>query len=194
MSKGQTVAYLRVSTTDQHLDRQQDLRDEADRVFEEFASGSTRARPQLDEALAYLRDGDTLVVWSMDRLARNARDLQDIVSELNARGVTVTFRQESLSFRPSHSDPMSHLLLQIMGAYAEFERSIMLARQAEGIAKAKARGAYKGRKALLTPEQAATARERVEAGVSKARVARDLGVSRATVYRALTNETGEAVR
>ncbi|WP_141014206.1 recombinase family protein [Nocardioides sambongensis] len=182
---GQTVTYLRVSSDTQQLDRQDELREHADRVFEEYASAATRQRPVLTELIAYVRDGDTVRVWSMDRLARSLTDLLALVKELNGKGVTVSFTKERLDFVPHHDDPMSTLLLHVMGAVAEFERSVIRQRQAEGIAKAKQQGKYTGRQPVLAAAQVDEAKARLALGLSKAQVARELGVSRSTLHRAL---------
>lgn len=183
--QGQAVGYTRVSTFDQRTDRQ-DLGD-VDRVFTDQVSGATTDRPALTEMLAYVRDGDTLRVWSMDRLARSLVDLVTTVRGLVDRGVTVEFVSERLTFKPGADDPYATFQLQLLGAVAELERSLIRQRQAEGIAKAKARGVYRGRTPKLTSDQIAEARERVGSGVPKAQVARDLGVGRATLYRALAD-------
>ncbi|MEO5310328.1 recombinase family protein [Corynebacterium sp. c3Ub_189] len=145
------------------------------------------ARPGLGECMAYVRDGDELVVSSIDRLARSLTDLRGIVDELTNKGVTVTFLHENLSFSKGTSDPRADLMLGILGSFAEFERAIIRERQAEGIALAKKAGKYKGRKPALNPEQVAEIKRRVLAGESKAALAREFGVTRPTVYRALKN-------
>lgn len=180
---GQRIGYVRVSTLDQSTTRQLDGVP-LDRVFEDRASGKDVDRPQLAALLAYARHGDTVVVHSMDRLARNLDDLRRIVRDLTGRGVRVEFKKEGLAFTGDDA-PMSTLLLSVMGAFAEFERALIRERQREGIALARRRGVYKGRKPALTAEQAAEALRRVEAGVTKARVARDLGVARETLYQHL---------
>lgn len=182
--KGQVVGYVRVSSTDQNTYRQ-DLGD-ADRIFEDQVSGKDRNRPALSEMLKYVRDGDTVRVHSMDRLARSLTDLVALVTEMTSGGVTVEFAKEQLAFKPGASDPYAEFQMHILGAVAQLERSIIRERQAEGIAKAKTKGVYKGRKPALTPEQISEARERVAAGVPKAAVARDLGVSRQTLYTAIS--------
>jgi DNA invertase Pin-like site-specific DNA recombinase len=186
MKPTQTVAYLRVSSANQKLDRQESLRDGADRVFEESASAGTRDRPVLNEMLTYVRDGDSVTVWSMDRLARSMVDLASIVQELVDKGVSITFKKENLTFSPDKEDPFAKLMMHIFGSVAEFERSIIKQRQAEGIAKAKAKGIYKGRKKIeLTSEQLDSARNQIAAGVPKAVVARSMNVSRSVLYREL---------
>jgi len=177
---GERVGYLRVSTADQNTERQLDGVP-VDRVFEDKASGRSTDRPALAEALRFLRDGDTFVVHSMDRLARNVDDLRRIVRELTARGVRVEFLKEGLAFAGDDS-PMNNLLLTMLGAVAEFERSLILERQREGIALAKARGVYKGRKAKPTGEQAAELRARLAAGESATKLAAEYGISRQSVY------------
>jgi DNA invertase Pin-like site-specific DNA recombinase len=186
MSKGQRVGYVRVSTTDQNTERQLDGV-VLDRTFTDKASGKDTKRPQLRAALDYVREGDTLIIHSMDRLARNLDDLRSIVRELTARGVRVEFVKESLTFTGEDS-PMSNLLLSVMGAFAEFERALIRERQREGIALAKTKGVYKGRKASLTKEQVAGVRERVARGESKAALAAEYGVARQTIYNAIAVE------
>lgn len=174
------VGYQRVSTVDQNTGRQLEGVT-VDKTFTDHASGKDTDRPELARALEYVRDGDTLVVHSMDRLARNLEDLRRIVRELNAQGVAVEFVKEHLTFTGEDS-PMSTMLLSMLGAVAEFERSMILERQREGIAIAKAAGRYKGRKPALTDVQAAQVLERVAAGESVAALAREYGVSRQTIY------------
>ncbi|MFE5708116.1 recombinase family protein [Rhodococcus koreensis] len=174
------VGYQRVSTVDQNTERQLDGV-EVDRMFTDHASGKSTDRPELAQALGYVRDGDTLVVHSMDRLARNLDDLRALVRELTGKGVRVEFVKESLTFTGDDS-PMNTLLLSMLGAVAEFERAQILERQREGIAIAKAAGKYKGRKAKLTDEQGAILRARLAAGESATKLATEFGVSRQTVY------------
>ena len=159
---GQNVGYVRVSSTSQNTDRQLESI-KLDRVFEDKASGKNTDRPQLAACLDHLREGDTLHVHSMDRLARNLDDLRRIVRDLNGRGVVVNFHKEGLLFRGDDS-PMSQLLLSVMGAFAKFERSLIKERQMEGIAIAKTKGIYKGRKPSLTPERVAELKRKVEEG------------------------------
>jgi DNA invertase Pin-like site-specific DNA recombinase len=177
---GQRVGYQRVSTVDQNTARQLDGV-ELDKVFIDKASGKDTNRPELARALEYVREGDVLVVHSMDRLARNLEDLRRIVRELTGKGVRVEFVKESLAFTGEDS-AMNTLLLSMLGAVAEFERSMILERQREGIALAKAAGKYTGRKAALTITQANELRQRLAGGESVSSLARDYGVSRQTVY------------
>lgn len=177
------VGYARVSTADQKTERQDEALAGAnvDRLFSDHASGKNTARPGLAEALRFVRDGDTLVVASMDRLARNIDDLRATVRDLTGRGVRVEFVKESLTFTGEDS-PMSNLLLSLLGAVAEFERALILERQREGIAIAKAKGAYRGRQVALTAEQAGQLRAEVAAGGKPAELARKYGISRSSVY------------
>jgi DNA invertase Pin-like site-specific DNA recombinase len=178
--KGQRVGYQRVSTVDQNTARQLDGV-EVDKTFTDKASGKDTNRPELARALDYVREGDTLVVHSMDRLARNLEDLRRVVRELTGKGVRVEFVKESLTFTGEDS-AMGTLLLSMLGAVAEFERSMILERQREGIAIAKAAGKYKGRQPALTPEKAEELRSRLAAGESVSALAREFGVARQTVY------------
>lgn len=177
---GQNVGYVRVSTVDQNTARQLDGV-KLDKVFQDKASGRTTDRPHLIACMAHVREGDVLHVHSMDRLCRNLDDLRRIVKDLTGRGVVVRFHKEGLSFTGEDS-PMSHLLLSMLGAVAEFERSIILERQREGIAIAKTEGRYKGRKPSLTSERVLELKRRAAAGEKKAGLAREFGVSRETVY------------
>jgi DNA invertase Pin-like site-specific DNA recombinase len=173
------VGYIRVSSILQNTARQLDGV-VLDRIFEDKASGKDTQRPQLTECLAFLRDGDTLHVHSMDRLARNLDDLRSMVKDLTGRGVIVKFEKEGLAFTGENS-PMANLMLALIGAVAEFERSLILERQREGIAIAKAEGAYKGRKPALNDERATELCRRVAGGEKKAALAREFGISRVTL-------------
>ena len=181
--KGQRIGYVRVSTFDQNVDRQLDGQS-LDRIFTDKASGKDINRPELDAMLAFAREGDTVVVHSMDRLARNLDDLRKLVQSLTKRGVRIEFVKESLAFSGEDS-PMANLMLSVMGAFAEFERALIRERQKEGIALAKLRGAYRGRKKALSPDRAAELLQRVKAGEQKAKLAREFGISRETLYQYL---------
>jgi DNA invertase Pin-like site-specific DNA recombinase len=178
---GKRVGYVRVSSLDQNTERQLEGVS-LDKRFVDKASGKDTNRPQLQAALDYLRDGDVLVVHSMDRLARNLDDLRKIVMSLTERGVIVEFIKESLKFT-SQDNAVSKFLLSVMGAFAEFERALIRERQREGIALAKRAGVYKGRKPSLTPERVRELRSRVKAGEKKAALAREFGISRETLYQ-----------
>lgn len=180
---GQRVGYIRVSTAEQNTGRQLDG-EQLDRIFTEKASGKDRERPALRQAIIYVRDGDTLVVHSMDRLARNLLDLRRIVEEVVVKGARVQFLKEGQTFS-GEGTASATFLLNIMGAFAEFERALIRERQREGIVLAKARGVYKGRKRALTAEQVAEVRSKVAFGAKKADLAREYKVSRETVHRAL---------
>lgn len=132
--------------------------------------------------MSFVRTGDTVIVHSMDRLARNLDDLRRIVHTLTGRGVRIEFVKEHLSFTGDDS-PMASLMLSVMGAFAEFERALINERQREGIALAKQRGAYKGRKKSLSQAAVAQLRERLTTGISKAQAAREFGISRQTLYQ-----------
>lgn len=180
---GKRIGYVRVSSIDQNTARQLDGV-QLDKVFTDKASGKDTNRPQLKAALDYLRDGDVLVVHSMDRLARNIADLLQTVAMLNSRGVVVEFVKESLTFTGDDS-AISKLMLTIMGGVAEFERALIHERQLEGIAKAKQAGKYSGRKSTMTECQVQAIRDRAAAGENKSMLAREIGVSRQTIYNIL---------
>ena len=180
---GPRIGYVRVSTEEQNAERQLDGLS-LDRVFTDRASGKDTGRPKLEEMLGYVRLGDTVVVHSMDRLARNLDDLRRIVQDLTGRGVRVEFVHEQLSFT-GEDTPMATLLLSVMGAFAEFERALIRERQREGIEIAKRNGVYRGRKRSLDPEQIVELRRRALSGAPRSQLARDFGVSRETVYQYL---------
>jgi len=177
------IGYRRVSTLDQNTARQLEGI-QLDKVFEEKASGKDTARPILTELIEFARDGDMVIVHSMDRLARNLLDLRNLVDRFIAKGIKVEFIKENVQFTGQDS-PMSILLLNLLGAFAEFERSLIRERQREGIAIAKRAGKYKGRKPVLIQSDIAGIRERIAGGISKARIARELGISRQSLYKYL---------
>lgn len=187
--KGQRIGYVRVSTTDQNTDRQLEGLP-VDRVFTDKASGKDVRRPALEDLMGYAREGDTLVVHSMDRLARNLDDLRQIVQTLTRKGVAIEFVKEHLRFTGEDS-PMANLMLSVMGAFAEFERALIRERQREGIALARQRGAYRGRKPSLSGDQIRELRRLAAQGVGKAELARQFKISRQTVYEYLKREVGD---
>ncbi len=180
MGAGQRVGYKRASTLEQGTERQLDGLT-LDRVFTEHASGKNTDRPELKKLIAYVREGDTVVVHSMDRLARNLDDLRRLVRELTGKGVRVEFVKEAMTFTGDDA-PMATLMLSMMGAFAEFERALIRERQREGVDLAKARGAYKGRRRVLTGQQVEALRQRAVPGTNKAALAREMGIGRRTLY------------
>src|SRR5687768_17550745 len=189
--KHQTIGYIRVSSVDQNSERQlEDIT--LDKVFTDKASGKDTNRPELKAALAYLREGDTLVVHSMDRLARNCEDMLRTVRELNGKGVSVRFVKENMSFIAGSSDARSTLMFTMLSAFSEFERALIRERQREGIAIAKAQGKYKGGTRSLTAEQVKAIKEKVAAGVPKTKIAKQLKVSRQTLYNYLQEGNSSA--
>ena len=184
--KGQRIGYVRVSSFDQNPDRQLEQA-QMDKVFTDKASGKDTQRPELDALLTFVREGDTVVVHSMDRLARNLDDLRRLVQKLTKRGARIEFVKECLTFTGEDS-PMANLMLSVMGAFAEFERALIRERQREGIALAKQRGAYRGRKKALGAERVAELRRRAATGEQKAQLAREFGISRETLYQYLRTD------
>ena len=163
-----------------------------DKVFTEKVSGKNKERPELQACIAYARDGDTLYIYSIDRLARSLGDLEAIIKELVDKGVTVNFVKESQVYSRDNSNPFNKVLLQVLSAFAEFERNIMLERQAEGIAHAKLNGTKSGKPfgkqpldQSLKPKAVALMTE----GLNITNIAKTLGISRASVYKLLQGET-----
>lgn len=195
MSTGQQVGYVRVSSVQQNTDRQlADLK--LDEVFEEYLSGKDTNRPQLEACLKHVRQGDTLHIHSIDRLARNLKNLQEIVEDLIGRGVTVVFHKENLTFNPlptsvdnevavheQQGHAMQRLMLQMMGAFAEFERSLIRERQREGIEAAKAKGKHLGRPRTVTDDAIKEMLKAVDDGEPKSKVAQRYGISRTKLYQ-----------
>lgn len=180
---GQIVGYARVSAVDQNVSRQvKALEVECDKIFvEKVSAAKTSNRPQFQEMLRYLREGDVLQVTSADRLARSTRDLLDVVQSLKDRGVQVEFLDNPAL---NTDTPQGEFMLTILAAVAQLERSIIRERQAEGIAIAKAKGKY-DRAPKLNPEQAREVRRLDALGVPKMVIARKMGCSRHTVYAVL---------
>lgn len=178
---GQTVAYVRVSSADQNTDRQTFDGVQINKTFTDKCSGGTRNRPALTEMLEYVRDGDTIVCHSIDRFARDLQDLMELVKELTARGVGVRFMNENLTFT-GNENPMQTMILQVMGSFAQFERSMIRERQKEGQIAARAKGKLPGRKKTLSPEQINELHARIDAKEPKTQIAKALGISRATLY------------
>lgn len=174
------VGYRRVSTVEQKFDRQE--LGELDKLFEEKISGSSSERLALNDLIDFVREDDEVVVYSIDRLARNLKDLQHIIEKINGKGASVHFISENLTFNTNSNDAFAKLQLQMMGAFAEFERNIIRKRQAEGIAKAKARGVYAKRGATINKE---SVKQLQANGLSITAIAREMDISRMSVYRIL---------
>jgi len=183
---GQRIGYIRVSSFDQNPQRQLEGVI-VDKIFTDKASGKDAKRPELKKLLSFVREGDTIIIHSMDRLARNLDDLRNVVQSQTKRGIKIQFIKENLTFTGEDS-PMANLMLSVMGAFAEFERELIRERQREGIALAQQRGAYKGRKKSLNQNARAELRERVIRGEKKTELAREYGISRETLYRYLKTE------
>jgi len=184
---GKRIGYVRVSSVDQNDARQLDGV-ELDKIFTDKASGKNTDRPQLQAMLDFVREGDHIYVHSMDRLSRSLRDLQDVVERLTAKGISVTFLKENLRFNPpatgtdAHQTAYSTLMLQLLGAVGQFERALIKERQREGIAIAKTKNVYKGRKKALDKAEIARLKKMAADGLSKVDIADALGISRASVY------------
>ncbi len=177
---GKKIGYIRVSTFHQNEDRQLASVD-LDREFVEKASAKNSDRPILKEMLDYIREGDEVYIHDISRLARNIADLHNLVEEITDKGVTLRFMKESLTFTADKSDPMSQLMLSMLGAVYSFERSIMLERQREGIAVAKAAGKYTGRPKSINSAEIISL---LDSGLSLRKTAKQLGISLSSVVRA----------
>jgi DNA invertase Pin-like site-specific DNA recombinase len=185
--KGQIIGYARASSADQNLARQlEQLKSmHPDKIFEDKASGATSDRPAFQQMMGYVREGDTVIVCSMDRLARNLADLLNVTKELQTKGVSIKFLKESIHLDATGNDAaMTKLLISMLGAVAEFERSMIRERQREGIELAKKKGVYKGRKPT-DPKIIEKAYEKIKLGVPISKAAREIGVARSTLYRRL---------
>ena len=179
--------YKRVSTIEQNTERQL-LNIKCDREFEDKLSGKDRNRPQLELLLSIIRAGDLINVHSMDRLARNTRDLLNLVEEITSKGVTIKFFKENLTFEAGENDPYQKLMMTMLGAVAELERSLILERQKEGIALAKLKGKYKGGKHKLSPQEVTELKELAKSQkLSLSELARKYQISRPTLYSYLKN-------
>jgi DNA invertase Pin-like site-specific DNA recombinase len=189
--KGHRIGYIRVSSYDQNLERQLEGVP-VDKVFEDKASGKDKKRPGLDALTEFVREGDTVVVHSLDRLARNLSDLLYIVQGFVLRGIAVEFVKENLKFT-KHRNNFDDLMLSVLGAVAQFERAMIGERQREGIAIAKKRGVYNGKvkKRKLSDNQISDIKVKLGQGIPKSRVAKEFGITRETLYKYL-NKTSVA--
>ena len=186
------IGYVRVSSADQNTERQLDG-EQLTIVFTDKASGKNTDRPQLQALLAgNWPQGSVVVVHSMDRLARSLSDLLQLVENFTTRGLSVEFVKEGKSFRGGDStDPMDKLMLSMLGAFAEYERTLIRERQREGIAKAKQRGVYRGRQQKITDPTtlAQMISDATALGANKTKVAAKYGVSRETLYKYLADRS-----
>jgi len=173
------IGYRRVSSAEQNLERQEI--GYCDRVFEEKLSGSSLNRPALEKMLEFLWEGDEVHVWSIDRLARSMSDLLHIVQEIRNAGASLYFISENLNFsvKSDEDDAAAVLQMHLLGAFAEFERSIIRKRQREGIERAKAAGKYKGRAPSVSRQDV---QRRLELRLPVSQIAREMKISRSTVY------------
>jgi len=179
----QVVGYIRVSSQSQSIARQ--LADiELDKRFIDVITGSTKERPELKACMAYVREGDTLVVDSIDRLARNLQHLQEILNEMLQKGVIVRFVKEGLQFT-SQNDHLSTLMLQMMGAFAQFERNMIRSRQREGIDAAIKSGKKMGRPVTLNKKHKEEATRMKGEGMSIRSIAKAMSLSRGSIYKLL---------
>jgi DNA invertase Pin-like site-specific DNA recombinase len=182
---GQVVGYVRVSSADQNPDRQLEAIGPCTKVFTDKISGKSRAkRTGLAALMDYIREGDTVRVASMDRLGRSTRDLFNLVDEITAEDAAVEFVKERITVDKNGATPMEALMLGVMASFAEFERSLIRERQAEGIALAKTKGKYE-QTPKLTAHDVEQAQAMIDLGLPKTEVAARLGVSRQTLYAAL---------
>lgn len=191
MRNSSIVGCARVSSVEQNLDRQlvQLKAENVETVFVDKISGKDLDRPGFSSMMEYVNEGDTLVICSMDRLARSLMDLLNVTRTLQAKGVTVRFLKEKLELSSSgETSAISKFLMAMMGAVAEFERSLIRERQQQGIALAKARGVYKGRKPI-DDERLAEAKRRIASGIPKTKVAKELKIGRTTLYKYLKEQT-----
>ena len=181
------IGYARVSTEDQHIDAQLEQLHQAGckKIYKEKASGVKVDRPQLAAMLDYVREGDTVVACKLDRIARSTKHLLEIVETLESKGVA--FRV--LNINLDTSSPTGKLMLTMLGAIATFEREMMLERQREGIAKAKEKGKYKGRKPTAR-EKAGQVVKLIAEGRTKDAVAKELRIGVASVYRIVRLQNG----
>lgn len=179
----QVVGYVRVSSVDQNPERQlADLN--LDRKFIDYFTGSKIERPELNKCIEYVREGDTLLIHSIDRLARNLIDLQSIIHTILKKGVSIKFIKENLAFN-STQDPMAILTLQIMGAFAEFERTMIRSRQREGIDAAKKAGKHLGRPSKIDKNFQEKVKTLLGMKTSIRQIAFKMNVSRATIYKVI---------
>lgn len=175
------IGYARVSTHDQNLDLQMDALKKAgcESIREDRISGSRRERPGLNRALEDLREGDTLVVWKLDRLGRSVKDLVELVGDLEKRGVHF----QSITDAIDTSTPAGRFFFHVMASLAQMERELLIERTRAGLDAARTQGRVGGRKAKMTPSKIKAAQQLLDSGVLPKDVAQNLGVSIPTLYR-----------
>lgn len=175
--------YARVSSADQHLDRQMSALSAVgvESFFTDKMSGKDLKRPGFEALKDDVESGDVIVVQSMDRLSRSLKDLLNTIEFFGERGVTIRFLKENIEISPGNVSPISKLLLGIMGAVAEFERNLIRERQREGIELAKKRGIYRGRPPIEIAK-IAEVRQKVENGLSVLEACKAVGIARTTYY------------
>lgn len=187
------IGYARVSTQEQNLDLQLDALKRAgcEKVFSDTASGAKAARPNLEQALSHAREGDTLVVWKLDRLGRSLRHLIDTVQALSGRGIGFRSLQESIDT----TTPGGKLVFHVFGALAEFERDLVKERTNAGLASARARGRKGGRPKALSEKQRQQAKALIkDPSISIGEICKTLRVSRSTLYRTVSGKDGSTGR
>ncbi|UPR29374.1 recombinase family protein [Vibrio crassostreae] len=183
-----TVGYARVSTTGQSLEAQLQALNDCDIVFQEKESGAKAEREELARMMEYVRENDTVKITKLCRLARNTRHLLELVEVLDSKKVSL----QVVNLGIDTASPTGRLMVTLIGAIATFERQLLLERQAEGIALAKQKGKYKGRKPTARAKQAQV-KELIAGGISKSQIAKELGISLSSVYRALKHSSENAI-
>ena len=175
------IGYIRISSADQNTIRQEVLMQElgVDRVFIDRISGKSTNRPELQKMLSFVRQGDTVIVESISRFARNTRDLLDLIEQLSSKNVGFVSKKETIDT----GTPSGKFMLTVFGAVAELEREYILQRQKEGIAIAKANGVYKGRKPIVRPGMDSVMSQWREGGITATEAMKRLNMSRSTFYR-----------
>lgn len=189
---GKRIGYIRVSTKDQNPDRQLEGV-QLDKKFIDYASAKSMVRPQLEAMLEFVREDDIVIVHSMDRLARNVKDLKTLVDGLLLKKIQVNFIKENLLFKGENS-ALANLMLHMMGAFAEFEYAFIKERQREGIEIAKKKGKFKGTTKKLNAEKIEVLKQQLLTRKSKSQIALDLGISRFTLYRYIDKLKEEEVK
>lgn len=178
--------YKRVSTTDQNLDRQL-VEVECDREYVEKVSAKDTNRPQLQAMLQNLRVDDVVHVHELSRLGRSVKDLLELVEQITAAGATVKFHKENLEFKGRDKDPFQALMLNLLSSIAQFERELLLSRQREGIAIAKAKGKYKGKQSKFTAADIERIKAEFDETDNKSKLAERYGITRAYLYELVKN-------